>query len=194
MNKAVFLDRDGTINVEKNYIYRKEDFEFIPGAIEGMKKLQRAGFILVLVTNQSGIARGYYTEEQYHILNKWMEEQLKSNGIKITASYYCPHHPSAKIKKYQIDCNCRKPRTGMYERAVYSLNIDMEKSFSIGDRIRDCSICNVTSCKGYLIGHGESMEVIRMAKRGKLKNIQYAIDLYDAANKIIMKMVQNEEI
>ena len=99
MNKAVFLDRDGTINVDKEYLSRIEAFEYLPGTIEGLKILQDAGYLLIIVTNQSGIARGYYREEDYLNLENWMVNDLAQKGIKISASYYCPHHPNGKVVK-----------------------------------------------------------------------------------------------
>ena len=188
MKKAVFLDRDGTINIEKNYLYRIDDFEFLPGVIGGLKKLQDIGFLLIVITNQSGIARGYYTEEQYLILNEWMVQQLEKEGIKITESYYCPHHPDAKIREYGIDCECRKPKLGMYYEAIKKWNIDIDNSFCIGDKIRDCAICNTTSCKGILIGKNEEIDIINDVKSDKVKNVQYAESFSVAVNEIIKLM------
>lgn len=152
MNKAVFLDRDGTINIDKDYLYRTEDFEYLPGAVEGLRFFQERDFLLIVVTNQSGIARGYYTEEDYLALNKWMKEDLAKHGVKITASYYCPHLPDAPVSKYAIDCDCRKPGTGLYYRAAKDWNIDLDSSIAIGDRLRDLSICETTGCRGILFG------------------------------------------
>ncbi len=156
MNKAVFLDRDGTINIDKGYLYRIEDFEFLPGAIEGLRKLQEAGYLLIIITNQSGIARGYYTEEDFIKLNEYMKGELKKEGITITEVYYCPH--------YGNDCECRKPKTAMFERAVREFNIDLSKSYAIGDKERDCSICFKSECRGFLIGHDSPDARIRSVK------------------------------
>ena len=183
--KAVFLDRDGTINVEKDYLYKIEDFEFLPGVIEGLHLLQDAGYLLIIITNQSGIARGYYTEEDYHTLNNWMLRELKSKGISISAVYYCPHHPDAKMKAYRTDCNCRKPGLGMYEQAIKDFNIDLSYSFSIGDKIRDSAICETSSCQGYLIATNEKPEMINRVKAGVIHNVTYASDLLEAAKAII---------
>lgn len=151
MNKAVFLDRDGTINVEKNYLYRIEDFEFLPEVITGLKRLKEAGYLLIIVTNQSGIARGYYTEDQYKVLEEWMLQQLENEDITIDGVYYCPHLKDAPIEKYRINCNCRKPQLGMFERAVAEHDIDLQQSIAIGDKIRDLAICNVSGTQGYLV-------------------------------------------
>lgn len=151
MNKAVFLDRDGTINVEKNYLYRIEDFEFLPGVIAGLKRFTEAGYLLIIVTNQSGIARGYYTEEQYKTLEKWMLQQLEVENIEIAGVYYCPHLEDAPIEKYRGKCSCRKPQLGLFERAVAIHNIDLEHSIAVGDKIRDLAICKKSSTQGYLV-------------------------------------------
>lgn len=185
MNKAVFLDRDGTINVEKHYVYRIEDFEFLPGVIKGLRLLQNFGYKLVIITNQSGIARGYYTEHDFRILNKWMIAELEENKIYIAKIYYCPHLPDARIPEYRKVCNCRKPLTGLYEQAIRELNIDVSQSYSIGDKIRDCCICEKTECHGYLIGENEKTEIVESVKAGEYKNIRYAVDLMDAANRIV---------
>ncbi|MCR4755396.1 MAG: HAD family hydrolase [Lachnospiraceae bacterium] len=150
-NKAVFLDRDGTINVEKHYLYRQEDFEYIPGVVDALRKLQKLGYILIIISNQSGIARGYYTEDDYARLDEWMKEDLKQKGIDIAASYYCPHHPEAKIAEYRCVCKCRKPGTELFWRAKEEYNIDMDVSFAIGDKLRDLAICKESDVKGILL-------------------------------------------
>ena len=151
-NKAVFLDRDGTINVEKHYLYKIEDFELLPSVVEGLKKLQEAGYLLIVITNQSGIARGYYTEEEYNRLNQHMLGVLESKGVYISDVFYCPHLPDAKIEKYRVDCNCRKPKLGMFYDAVKKWNIDLEQSWAIGDKERDLAICDGTGCRGIIVG------------------------------------------
>jgi D-glycero-D-manno-heptose 1,7-bisphosphate phosphatase len=130
--KALFLDRDGTINIEKNYLYKIEDFEFQPGIFELIRKYQKDGFLIFIITNQSGIARGYYSDKDFHKLNNWMLDSFNTNGITITKVYYCPHHP-----QITGDCNCRKPLTGMIDEAIKQYNISAVKSVLIGDKKRD---------------------------------------------------------
>lgn len=184
MNKAVFLDRDGTINVEKHYLHKIEDFEFLPGVIDGLKMLQDAGFLLVIITNQSGIGRGYYADDDFHMLNDWMLQTLKNNGVNIAKVYYCPHLPDAKVEAYRKDCECRKPKLGMYEQAIKDLNISLDGSYAIGDKIRDCAICETTPCKGVLIAENEKVEVIQEVKMHKYRNVSYADDLLAATKRI----------
>ncbi len=131
-NKAAFFDRDGTINIEKNYIFRIEDFEFKDGILELIKEYQKAGFLIFIITNQSGLARGFYSEEDYRILTNWMVNEFKRNGIEITKVYHCPHHP-----EITGSCECRKPKPGMILEAIREYNIDPVQSVLIGDKKND---------------------------------------------------------
>ena len=185
MNKAIFLDRDGTINVEKHYLHKIQDFEFLPGVMGGLKMLQDNGYLLVVVTNQSGIGRGYYTEEDFALLNEWMVNSFKENGILITKVYFCPHLPDATVEKYRKVCECRKPKLGMYIQAIRDFNIDLSSSYAIGDKIRDCAICESSNCKGFLIANNEKVEVINYVKAGRIKHVSYANDLLECAKRIV---------
>lgn len=187
MNKAIFLDRDGTINVEKHYLYRQEDFEFLLGAVDALKLLQDAGYLLIIITNQSGIARGYYSEEDFLKLNQWMIDTLKGQGVLITDVYYCPHLPNASIEKYRKNCDCRKPKLGLFEEAISDYDINLAESYAIGDKIRDCAISEETACRGFLIGNNERPEIIEEVKDGKRNNINYAASLIDCADMILAK-------
>lgn len=130
--KALFLDRDGTINIEKNYVYKIEDFEFTDGIIPLIKSYQDKGFLIFIITNQAGIARGYYTEKDYFILTEWMLKQFENNGISISKVYHCPHHP-----EITGPCICRKPNPGMILQAIEEFNIDPQQSVLIGDKQSD---------------------------------------------------------
>lgn len=137
MNKALFLDRDGVINIEKNYVHKIEDFEFVDGIFELTKYYQDKGFLIIVITNQAGIGRGYYTEEDFHILNNWMIEQFKKNGVTITEVYYCPYHPVHGMGEYKKDSYDRKPNPGMILKAREKYNIDLGESLLIGDKESD---------------------------------------------------------
>ena len=137
MNKAIFLDRDGTINVEKDYLHRKEDFEFIEGVPQALKLFREKGYLLILTTNQSGIARGYYSLEDMESLHEYMQEELRKYNAQFDDIFFCPHHPDAVVEEYHVDCDCRKPKTGMFERAIEKYNINIRDSYAIGDRERD---------------------------------------------------------
>ncbi len=152
--KAVFLDRDGTINVDKDYLYRIEDFEFIQGVIDALKIFQEKDYLPVIVTNQSGIARGYYSEEDLIKLNTWLTKRLEREDIFLGGIYYCPHLPDAPVKRYNCICDCRKPKTGLFYRAAQELDIDLNNSIVIGDRERDIELSKeINGCRGYLVGN-----------------------------------------
>ena len=186
MNKAIFLDRDGTINKEKGYLYRADQFEFLPGVVDALRTAQFNNYKLIVITNQSGIARGYYSEEDFEALNTWMLKSLSEQGVVLDAVYYCPHHPKAIIQKYKINCICRKPMLGLYARAIADFNLDLNLCFAIGDKMRDCSICQVTACHGFLIGNNEEEALIDDVKAGKIRNIEYVADLPKAVDRIIL--------
>lgn len=179
MNKAVFLDRDGTINIDKNYLHKPDEFELLPGVLEGLKKLQAAGYLLIVITNQSGIARGYYSESDFQVLNNYMLHLFEKNGVRIQDVFYCPHHPYALIEKYKCECNCRKPNLGMYYSAVEKWEIDLDTSWAIGDKARDCAICENSNCRGIIIQSDE--------KNIQEKETLYARNLNEAAD-IILNM------
>ncbi len=171
MNKAIILDRDGTINVEKDYLHKIEDFEFEKGVIEGLKILSQLGYIFIVVTNQSGIARGYYSEEDLEILNNHIGEILLKEGIKIEKFYYCPHHPEKGVGKYKVECNCRKPNPGMLEEAIKEFNIDREKSFMIGDNISDIEAGIRAKVTPILVETGHGVEHLK--KVDEMKVLRY---------------------
>lgn len=183
LNKVVFLDRDGTINVDGGYIYRKEDFYFLPQVLEGLRLLKQLGFELVIITNQSGIARGYYTEDEYHVLDKWILDKLEKEGIQIASSFYCPHHPEAKVDKYRKNCECRKPGTALYRLACTQLEIDESKSYAIGDKARDVFFCKESDVKGIILYQDEE------CLEGKIRMIRGGV--YEAAL-MIKKDLENE--
>ena len=129
---ALFLDRDGVVNIEKNYLHKVEDFEFIDGIFALCKKYQELGYLIVVVTNQSGIARGYYSEEDFTVLTRWMVDVFNREGISISEVYYCPHHPDISGV-----CSCRKPEAGMLLDAAKTHKIDLKRSLLVGDSERD---------------------------------------------------------
>nr|WP_320115485.1 D-glycero-beta-D-manno-heptose 1,7-bisphosphate 7-phosphatase [uncultured Desulfuromonas sp.] len=155
---AVFLDRDGTINVERDYLYRPEDFCFIDGAETAIRQLNDAGFVVVVVTNQSGVARGYYREEDVEILHDYLSHQLAKVGAHIDGYYYCPHHPQSGQAPYVQECECRKGKPGMLLQAARDLDIDLSRSWMVGDKKADVDAGLAAGCRPILVrtGHGES--------------------------------------
>lgn len=129
---ALFLDRDGVVNVEKNYLYRIREFEFLDGIFELCSRFQSAGYAIVVVTNQAGIARGYYAEDDVKVLHAWMLERFAERGIRIAGVYHCPHHPD-----FSGPCPCRKPEPGMILRARDELGLDLPGSVLLGDKESD---------------------------------------------------------
>ncbi len=113
LQRAAFLDRDGVINIDRGYVYRREDFQFVAGALEGARRLHEMGFLLVVTSNQSGIGRGLYTEADFHALTGWMRDEFQTAGAPLAGVYYCPHHPTEAIGAYLRVCECRKPAPGM---------------------------------------------------------------------------------
>lgn len=143
MSRALFLDRDGIINVDKGYLYKIEDIEFIDGIFDLCKMASDKDYQIVVITNQAGIARGLYSHEDVEILHKWIKNQFSHKNINISAIYYCPHHPD-----FSGVCDCRKPAPGMVNAAVKELGIDVAMSFMVGDKVSD-----VQSGKNAGVGH-----------------------------------------
>jgi D-glycero-D-manno-heptose 1,7-bisphosphate phosphatase len=137
LSSAVFIDRDGVINEDRGYVHRIKDFIFLPGAISGMKIFQDLGYKIVIVTNQAGIARGMYTENDFEILTAHMNQVLLDNDVILSGVYYCPHHPNGVIERWTSVCNCRKPRPGMFLKAAENLGLQLGTSILIGDNISD---------------------------------------------------------
>ena len=150
--KAAFLDRDGVINRDQAYVHRWEDFEFIPGAIEGMRRLQQAGYALVVVTNQSGLARGYYTDTQYQALSHAMRQELARQGVELAGIYHCPHHPAGSVAPLAVVCDCRKPAPGLLLRAAQELQLSLADSLLIGDKPSDIEAARAAGVgRAYLV-------------------------------------------
>ena len=136
-HRAVFLDRDGVINVDRGYVHKVEDFRFVPGSDDAMRRLQAAGWRLVVVTNQSGLARGLYSKADYDRFTAHLQAQLAAIGVTVDAVLHCPHLPDATVAAYRLQCDCRKPAPGMLLRAAQDLGLDLAASVMVGDRLSD---------------------------------------------------------
>lgn len=156
MRRCVFLDRDGVINRDSGYVSKWEDFEFLPGALESMKRINEAGFHLVIVTNQSGIARGYYTLDDYQKLTKKMTCSIEAAGACVLGVYFCPHLPQGRVAPYSIECDCRKPAPGMILRAASEHGIDLGNSIMLGDKMSDMDAATAAGIRcRYLINSND---------------------------------------
>lgn len=177
--KAVFLDRDGTINVEKDYLFRCEDFEFIPGVPLAIKKLNDAGFVVIVVTNQSGVARGYYSEADVKLLHDFVEQQLAQFGAHVDGFYFCPHHPDKGNDPYRKVCSCRKGEPGMLLAAAQDFHIDLSQSFIVGDKLADVEAGLAVDSMPILVltGHGEREKEKVSAKIKVCANLSAAVDV-----------------
>ncbi len=176
MNKAIFLDRDGTINVDKHYIHKVEDLELIPFATEGMRLLSK-NYLLIIATNQSGIGRGLYSLEDYFVVREKLTQILNQEKIKISGEYYCPHHMEG-VGEYKLDCNCRKPKTGMLERASKDFNLELNECWMIGDKLSDIMAGKNAGCKTIHVLSGQTEKPILSANF-------VAKNLLDAADYIL---------
>jgi len=160
MRPAVFLDRDGTVLEEAGYLDRLERLVFFPFAIDAVRLLNRAGFAVVIITNQSGVGRGMYEEAFVIRAHQFVDERVRAGGARIDGYYYCPHHPEAEVEKYRRDCDCRKPGPGMLRQAAADLDLDLARSFAIGDKWTDVQAGVAAGACGILVrtGYGRTSE------------------------------------
>lgn len=189
MERVVFLDRDGTLNQEVHYLHRPEDLKLIPGVPKALRLLKQAGYRLVVVTNQAGVARGYYKTEDVESLHRYMNRVLEEDGASIDAYYYCPHHPEHGVGSYKKQCNCRKPGTGMFEMAQKRFEVDKARSFMVGDKLLDVKAGKNYGITSILVGTGygrEQHERDVKAAHGFIYDY-YAENLMDAARWIVEK-------
>lgn len=153
---GVFLDRDGTVNEEREYIGSTRELKLIPGVAQAIRLLNKRKIKVIVVTNQSGVARGYFTEDKIDEIHKEIQDRLRKRGARIDAFYYCPHHPVFGKGVYKKDCICRKPRTGMLKKATREHNLDLARSFLIGDKTDDVETGHRAGCRTILVltGYG----------------------------------------
>lgn len=172
---AVFLDRDGTLIEEVNYLARPDQVKLIPGAAEAVRRLNEMGVLVVVVTNQAGVARGYFPESRVAEVHAHLSALLARHGARIDAYYHCPHHPTAGIGRYRVDCDCRKPKPGLLLTAAHDLGIDLSRSWMIGDKPCDAEAGRAAGCRTVLVrtGHGHELPT----DVGAVADITHAIQL-----------------
>lgn len=185
-HKAVFLDRDGTINEEVGYVNHIDRFILLPRVGEAIRTLNQNGFKVVVITNQSGVARGYFPESLIHLVHQKMKDLLMKEGAYLDGIYYCPHHPEAGEPPYRQRCRCRKPNPGLVEKAVEDLDIDCSQSYLIGDRGKDIEFGHLIGTKTILVltGYGKG-DWEFYGNRWERKPHYVAQDLYEAVQWIL---------
>jgi D-glycero-D-manno-heptose 1,7-bisphosphate phosphatase len=188
INRAIFLDRDGTINEEVGYVNHIERFTLLPRVGQAIRLLNQQGWKVVVATNQSGVARGYFPESLVRQVHQKMEELLKREGAYLDGIYYCPHHPDIGVPPYRQKCRCRKPAPGLIEEAVETLNLDTSRSYMIGDRGGDIEFAHQVGAKAILVltGYGKGeWEYSRGLWKGKPEHV--AADLFEAVQWIFQQ-------
>lgn len=179
-NPAVFLDRDGTINEEVGYLSRLDELKLIPGTSEAIRLINEAGMKVVVITNQSGVARGYFTEEFVETVHGRINEILQQKGARIDRFYFCPHHPVYGNGPYKKACSCRKPESGLFLRASKEMDIDLSRSYVIGDMLKDIDAGKRVGARGILVrtGYGRNITITD-------KPVYIAEDVLDAVKWIL---------
>lgn len=195
MKKAIFLDRDGTINEEMGYINHPERFKIFPFTFEAIKIFNDLGFLVIVVTNQSGVARGYFPESLVHEIHKELTRQAVLNNTLITAVYHCPHHPDGEVEMYRKKCECRKPQPGMILQAVKDHNINLSKSYMIGDRYKDIQFGHGLGLRtGFVLtGYGKGEYRLQKDQWDILPDL-IADNLLDMAKQIKSEHIETAEI
>ena len=186
--RAVFIDRDGTINEQMGYINHVSRFVLLPGTAEAIRALNEHHYLAIVVSNQSGVARGYFPIELVHEVHEGMQRALEQERVFIDSVFFCPHLPSGEVEDYSVECGCRKPLTGMVDQARQSFDIDMENSYVIGDRHTDIELARRAGLKGILVrtGYGRGEEKYILPEK-PFKPVHIADDLLGAVRWIIEK-------
>ncbi len=189
MDKVIFLDRDGTINEEVHYLHRPEDLKILPGVPQAIRLWRQAGYKIIVITNQAGVARGYYTCQDVENLHRHMNRMLEKEGARIDAFYYCPHHPEYGIGIYKKVCRCRKPGVGMFEMAERDFAVDKARSYMIGDKALDIQAGKNYGVYSILVGtgYGAGLRAEAVEKGEQPFYDFYAETLVDAAEFILKR-------
>lgn len=188
--KVIFLDRDGTIIKEKNYIKRPSQVEMFPTAIRGLLLLKKAGYRFIVISNQSAVARGLITEQELQKVNQHIRNLFRKHGITFAGIYCCPHHPEGIIKRYRKNCSCRKPKPGLLRQASQDFGINLKKTFIIGDSLRDLEAGKKVGARTILVLTGQGRKTL--SKNKNLSVIDHiSPNLFTAAQWIIEKSKNN---
>lgn len=174
--KALFLDRDGVINQDLGYISKIDDFIFNNEIFPLLEKAKNKDYLIIIVTNQSGISRGFFSEDEFNKVDRWMKKKFKEKKIIIDKTYYCPHHPTEGKKPYRLSCNCRKPKPGMFLQAKNEFNINMKDSFMIGDKESDLIAAESSGIENNFLLCDNLPDVDRNSRFKKIKTV---LDIYE---------------
>lgn len=189
-NTAIFLDRDGTINDEVGYLDHADKLRIIPAAFEAVRLINQSGMKAVVVSNQAGIAKGFFTEKFVRKINEQIQSELLARGALIDRFYFCPHHPTEGVDPYRTICDCRKPEPGLLNQAAADLDIDLARSYMIGDRYRDIETARRVGAKGVLVLTGYGRDLIEEAgpdKANEINRLDYIAEDVLEAVRWIMK-------
>ena len=192
MNRAVFLDRDGTVNEEVGYLKDLGQLRLIPGAGSAIRKFNEAGLKVVVITNQSGVARGYFTESFVHDTHALLDKMLKNEGARLDGIYYCPHHPTAGNTRYTMECDCRKPGTGLIDRAARDLDIDVKRSYVVGDKWSDIELGQRAGARSVLVRTGFAADDAGNARPPHVKDPDFVADTINHAADWIVEDVKRQ--
>jgi len=186
---AVFLDRDGTLIEDVNYLSSSDQIKLFEHSAAAVKKLNDTNILAILVTNQSGVARGYFDENDVKLVNQALADMLKDKNAYLDGIYYCPHHTKGIIEKYKKDCDCRKPKAGLIKQALSDFkDIDLKKSYVIGDKICDVELARNAGCKGILVKTGYGEKIAANSDQNYIKPDYIAEDIIDAVNWILQDL------
>ncbi len=185
---VVFLDRDGTINEQMGYINHLSRFKVLPRVSEAIRLLNDYDFLAIILSNQSGVARGYFPIELVHDVHAYLNTYLKERGARMDGIFFCPHYPNGPVAEYGYPCDCRKPKTGLIEQALKAFEIDMSRSYMVGDRWTDLEFAERANLKSVLVKTGYGLGDIQYILPDKsIKPDHIAEDLFDAVQWIITK-------
>lgn len=191
MNKAIFIDKDGTLIPDIPYNADPEKITLENNGVEGLKQLQDSGYLLIIISNQAGVAKGFFEENRLLVVENRIRNLLSGQGIHLDGFYYCPHHPEGKLEKYRLNCSCRKPAPGMLLKAANELNINLSQSWMIGDILNDMEAGYKAGCKTILIDNGNETEwLLNTARQPNFK----AKTINQAAGYIIAGAVTSNPI
>jgi D-glycero-D-manno-heptose 1,7-bisphosphate phosphatase len=182
---AVFLDRDGTINEQMGYINHRSRFVILPGVPEAIRLLNENNFLVIVVSNQSGVARGYFPIRLVYEIHDFLLTTLQEKNAIIDGIFFCPHHPQGVVPEYRLNCECRKPRPGLIEQARASFDIDMSKAYVVGDRVSDIELAHRLDLKGVMVETGYGLGDIAYVLPGKTQPSHIAQNLLHAAQWIV---------